>query len=323
MSTSLLPLLLENSAPADPLLLSPTEDMSLENEGRCWNWVKNSAKNAFQFSRRYSIVATQVGILALDTVFLISKAEEDSPEKMGEIALILLSSMGILSLHYTADWIWKSVQDAKFALKMANKEIACLSTFKVVQNTSDGALVLGNFYAAMQGVTGHPDEQTAAYQNMILWGEISLASGLGLVLLSLYATYRTNKQLNEEVDDPKTAANIRFCMDKDTLWHLIQKLQNLKEEEQQELENILEIVKKNIDTQLKVTMGGQLVLVVAGYVLQAIEKAYTPNSLVSAAIGFSVATAYAIRMCAEKAIEYVQRGKLDALADNSNSSTIQ
>ncbi len=285
-----------------PLLPSKKQD------GRCWSRIKD----AFQVSRRYSVVAAQIAVLALDTLFLIAKADKNAPEQMGEIALALLSTIGILSLHYSIDMAWKSLQDTRFALKVENRTIAALSAAKTAQTASDALLMLGNFYAAMQGVSGHPAEQTAAYSRMILWGEISLGAGLGITLLSLFITYRTGKQLKEELTDPAAAASIRFCMDKDTLWHLIEKLKNLKKEDQETLQAALDVVKENIDTQLKVTMSGQIVLVIAGDILQAIEKAYTPNSLVSAVISFSVASAYTVRMCIEKGLEYCQREKLDA-----------
>lgn len=295
-------------------LVSQTD--TKEHEGRLWHWMKN----AFQWSRRYSIVATEVSLLALNVVFLVAKADEDAPEKLGEVTLALLSTIGVLSLHYYIDVVWKSLQDTSFAYRQQSVPITLLAAAKTAQVANNVALTFGNFVAAMQGVTGDVEGQTLSYQRMILWGEVSLGIGLGITLLSLLATWKTKKKIEsgELERDPQAIAFVRFSMDKDTLWHLIDKLKRMDPQEQEELTQVVEVVKKNIDTQIKVTMGGNLVLILAGDVLQAIEKAYTPNSLVSAAINCGVSVAYAAKISIEKGIEYFQRKKLDELNEETD-----
>jgi len=57
----------------DTTPLVPERETS-ESEGRVWRWIKG----AFQWSRRYSIVATEVSLLALNIIFLIAKANNCS-----------------------------------------------------------------------------------------------------------------------------------------------------------------------------------------------------------------------------------------------------
>src|SRR5690606_20838897 len=79
--------------------------------GRCWERLRG----AWQVSRRYSIVATEVSLLALNVVFFACKADDEIPAPVGETTLALLGTVGILSLHYSLDLIWKRIQDARFA----------------------------------------------------------------------------------------------------------------------------------------------------------------------------------------------------------------
>ena len=109
----------------------------------------------------------------------------------------------------------------------------------------------------------------------------------------------------------KFIANLRFCMDKDTLWHLIDKLEKIPDEDEEKLYAALKILKQNIETQYKVTLGGRLALVVIGDVLQVVEKIYTPDSLVSATINLTVSVGYAGKIVVEKGLEYCQRKQMD------------
>lgn len=292
-----------------------SERETSESEGRVWSWIKG----AFQWSRRYSIVATEVSLLALNIIFLIAKADKDAPEELGEVTLALLSTIGVVSLHYYIDVAWKSLQDTAFAFKHKSVPITLLAGTKTAQVANNVALTFGSFIAAMQGVAGDIDGQTLSYDRMILWGEISLGVGLSVTLLSLFTTWMAKKKIERgEIDrDPKAIAFVRFSMDKDTLWHLIEKLKAMEPEEQEELTEVVEVVKNNINTQIKVTMGGHLALIIVGDVLQAVEKAYTPNSLVSAIINCGVSVAYAAKISIEKGIEYLQRKKLDELEDEA------
>jgi len=310
------PIHLLHKSDRSPLVAEEEAPPPVERDGRAWRWIKN----CFQVSRRYSVVATEVTLLALNVIFLVAKADKDAPEELGEITLALLSTVGILSLHYYVDIVWKSSQDTAFAFRQRNVPVTLLAGAKTAQVANNIALTTGNFVAAMQGVAGHPAAQTLSYQRMILWGEVSLGVGLGITLLSLLATWMTKKKIaSGEIDrDPKAVAYVRFAMDKDTLWHLIDKLKKMDPHDQEELGPLINIVKENIDTQIKVTMGGQLALIIAGDVLQAIEKAYTPNSLVSAIINCGVSVAYAAKISIEKGIEYYQRKKIDILEEESD-----
>jgi hypothetical protein len=304
------PLLLLCNRETIPFIKQEDKQESV-HENRCWSF----AKNLFRFSRRYSIVATEVSLLALNVVFLIAKADKDAPKEMTEVTLAMLSTIGVLSLHYSIDVVWKSVQDTCFGYKVKNVPITMLAGVKTLQVANNVALTAGNFYAAIQGLAGDEHGQMRTYKNMILWGEISLGAGLAITLASLFTTWWTKRQIDagETEHSEKSIANIRFCMDKDTLWHLVEILEKLDPEDREAVVSAMKIVQNNVDTQLKVTLGGHLVLIIAGDILQAIEKAYTPNSLVSAIINCGVSTVYAAKISIEKGIEYYQRGKLDQL----------
>lgn len=286
---------------------------SLSNQskclGRCWSYLKSS----WRVSRRYSVVASEVCLLALNTLFLICKADEKIPKKVGETTLTLLSTIGIISLHYSLDVVWKTIQDTHYAVKVSNWPIAFLGTAKVLQQVSNAAMTTASFIAAVQGVRGDVKAQMRDYHDMTVWGEVTIASGVLLTLASLIVSYRTLKKIKENSQDLEESflANVRYCMDKDTLWHLIDKLKTVGGDDCEKLKDAHEIVKMNISTQLKVTLGGRLVLIFFGDVLQVVEKIYTPNSLVSAGINCVVSLAYTTKIVIEKGFEYSQRGSLD------------
>lgn len=297
-------------------LITEESGQTVKQDGRIWKWLKS----AFRVSRRYSVVASEVALLALNTILLVAKADKDAPVMLGEVTLALLSTVGVLSLHYYIDVVWKSSQDMVFAARHKNIPIMLLAGAKTVQVANNVALTAGNFVAAMQGVTGHVAAQSLTYRRMIVWGEVSLATGLGVTLLSLLTTWIAKRKVAQgEIErDPRAVAFVRYAMDKDTLWHLIDKLKRMDPNNVEELGPLIKIIQNNIDTQIKVTTGGQIVLILAGDVLQAIEKAYTPNSLVSAIINCGVSLAYAAKFSIEKCIEHSQRKKIDEMEDESD-----
>lgn len=286
----------------------------------------NYWKTAIRFTRRYSIVVSEVTLLALNILFLIGKEDERLPKEFSATLLTALSTFGVLSLPYSMDTIWKALQDTRFSF-LAKSPLVCIAAgCKTLQSAVNVALTIGNFAAAIEGQMGLTHTQLKLYEEMIPWGEGSLATGLAItiiwLLMSQYAHRSLGRHLEAEEADAiaatlmetahephPSAASIRFCMDKDTLWEMVNQLK----ENPSKAAEILTIAKDNLQTQVRVTFGGRLLLVIGGDILMAIEKAYTPNSLVSAAINCGVSVVYAIKICIEKGLEIAQRRKMTSV----------
>ncbi len=307
----------------------------------------------FQFSRRYSILTAQLTILTLDILFLIGKANEGIPKEFDELILTLLSASGLLASHYTIDLIWKAMQDVKYSYRANNLLTGSLASLTVIQNTTNLGLVIAGCAAAIEGAIGKENAQAALYEGMIPIGEASLVVGLILLFINIYLNHATLKRCdvilsNEEIREifdslrhflkgesaetiqealspsereslQKFSAALRYCMDKDTLWHLLDEMKRMESHEQEKLEKLLRTIQSNIQTQQKVTYGGQLLLVITGYILQGIEKVYTPNSLTSAIINCTVIAGYTVKYGVEKMMEIWQRKNISETIDAADA----
>lgn len=315
------------------------------NSLQAWN-------TGFRFSRRYSILTAQLTILTLDILFLIGKADEKIPKEFDELILTLLSASGLLASHYTVDLIWKAMQDVKYSYRANNLLTGSLASLTALQNTTNLGLVIAGFTAAIEGVTGKDTTQTALYQEMIPIGEASLIVGLILLFINIYLNHVTlkkcevtlsNEEIREIFDSLRSSlkgesvetiqealspsereslqnfsAALRYCMDKDTFWHLLDEIKRMTPYEQEKLEKLLRTIQSNIQTQQKITYGGQLLLVITGYILQGIEKVYTPNSLTSAIINCTVIAGYTVKYGVEKMMEIWQRKNISKTIDDAD-----
>jgi hypothetical protein len=268
----------------------------------------------FQISRRYSIVVTQISLFVLNIFFLIAKLNSGIPDLFSRVTLTLLSTIGILSLHYTIDLLYKSVQDFWFALECKSKKVACFSVARIANQANTIALVGLNFIASVFGLLGNKRMQSGMYHHMIVWGEVSLLAGLFLVIGNIFVVKRTLINLPQEQPwDPSLAPWIHLCMDKDTLWTL---KEALKDSSYNSLSQSKQIILSNLNTQLKITHGSRLALILIGDLLQAIEKIATPNSLTAAVINTTASFAWSFQIGYEKWQEIAQRRRLQACQES-------
>jgi hypothetical protein len=103
------------------------------------------------------------------------------------------------------------------------------------------------------------------------------------------------------------AANIRLCMDKDTLARFIELIKQTSSDNTEVNSNIFDLIKQNLHTQLTSNLGAKLILIVLGSVLLGVERYYTPNSVVSVGINTALSAGWAFQSLKEKYTESKQR----------------
>jgi hypothetical protein len=304
-------------------LVSPGSWDSIASEKAKKRWSLFGASNTA--ARRYSIVATEVGILAGDIIYLLSKLHPDWSPKVGEYTLTALSFVGVVGLHYHLDLLWKTTQDCRFSKRIGNKKIMLLATARSLHLASQASLTIGNFVGAIQGDTHHPSGQAETYKDETVWGIVSIATGIFLTATYLYVTHRTLKRaealnaaekqavllsLASGEGDP-FAADIRFCMDKDTLWDIEEKMPRLVDAS---VDRTMDLVKRDLNSQRVATHGGRLTLALLGDAAMMVEKKYTPTSLESAWINVIAGTAYAAKICIEKGWQWWVRRQVNQIS---------
>lgn len=283
-----------------------------------------------QKCRRFSLMASQAMVFALDVIFLAGKASDKIPEWVTKGALTALSTVGLVALPYNVDLIRKNIQDAIFSFGADHKILLGLASAHALELTSNCGLVLTGLAAAIEGSLKNEDIQKQIYQVMTPWGIATLAIGLGITISYLAVNHFVLKKFREEFNEsadgvvaafvdperqdsepnPYLAAQVRFCMDKDTLAHFLEQLKEMPPGNIEDKRELMRVVIANIETQQKISLGGQLGLTLLGYILMAVEKYYTPNSLVSASINLSVASLYAIKQAVETLREVYQRHRI-------------
>lgn len=268
-----------------------------------------------RFCRRYSSMISQGVLLGLDITFFISKLAYNSV--VSKESLVALSALGFVGLPYNLDLIRKTTVDAHFGYKAHNKTVVVLASLKVVELVNNLALLGCNFAAAIEGLENEDAAQSNLYRSVTAWGESIIALGMGLNLAYMYVNYKTTKVL--EVKDPAQileafqapneeiyhAAALRFCMDKDTLGVLLEKI-HLSDEH----ENRMKIVRANLKTEQKVHLAAKFVFSVLGDVMMGVAKYFTPNSIVSAAMNLTAGILYTVISVVRYQREYFQRKKL-------------
>jgi len=279
----------------------------------CLNW-------SLEKTRRFSRLAGQGLILALDTIFLAGKITQKVPEVVTKATLVALSGVGFVSLPYTLDLVRKTIHDALFGYRADNRLVMLLATAKVIELVSNLGLLALGAVASVEGLKGNNQTQTNIYDVMIPWGEATIGLSISMMLAYMLMNYKALKELTEERtaelisgfqdENGNLASLVRFSMDKDTLEHFLNKLAEIPEEEHQEL---VKVLIENIEVQQRINTGGQLVLVVGGYILMGVEKYYTPNSIESAGINVGVAGAYALKVLVETLQEVWQRHRISGL----------
>ncbi len=105
----------------------------------------------------------------------------------------------------------------------------------------------------------------------------------------------------------KLASEIRHCMDKDTLADLIDHF------DEELSRDFGAQVKKNIETQQNTALRGGAAIALLGYLLMAIEKYYTPNSVQAAVINEAMALLYTTNETIRLGLEVCQRDAIETI----------
>lgn len=306
---------------------------SIVRSSLCWLGIK---------CRRFTPLIQQAGILGLDAVFFAGKVSSKVSNTVTQSALTALNFMGFVSLPYVGHLILKTARDIRLGYKTENHTVVWMASLKLIELVNNLALLTFSFTAATKGMLGDEDTQNKMYVWMQPWGY----AGISLSFLNyLTYLYRDTKTLNsirairllaedeqssycvqiintiaeikiENSQQAYLAAQIRFCMDKDTLGHLLTKVKLLKGENSRTKKEWVGVIQQNIETQLKVNLGPGLGLFIFGEGLLVVEKYYTPNSLVSASINLGAASAYTIKILIENLREVSQRHSINALEEH-------
>lgn len=302
---------------------------SLEESSRSTS-ITNCFHKAVLWTRRYSDLWLQGGLLALDVAFLAEKLDSDTPEELVQATLATLSLIGILGIPFAVDYLRKLAKDTCFAKKNDSYALMVLSACKTTQLSATVLLTMGNFMAAVAGLVGQPTVQMELYSLMRWPGTVGIMAGTVLTLISIPIDRKTMKQLEGGIaselmegvrqqligmgdaeasrEQKQLASQIRFSMDKDTLAKLLQTLEEVPSEELQEK---YQVIADNLKTQLYVNLGGKIFLILLGDALMVVERIATPNSLTSACINTGVAGLYTARLALEKLLECRQRDRID------------
>lgn len=289
-------------------------------------------KWAAQKCRRFSRLAAQTTLLTLDGLFFAGKVSDRVPPLVTRTTLVALNGVWLISFPYSGDLFCKVIGDGCQAQRAKTYAITLLAYLKALEIFSGMGLVLLNLSAAVLGLFDQEALQSTLYNGMIPVGEATLLLTMSLTLAYMVLNYLTLKKLNKakEGENPleiatealdfsengPLAAQIRACMDKDTFYQLREQVALCASISQRG--EILEVVRKNIETQQNINLSGQLALLLLGDLLMAVEKYYTPNSLVSATINLSVSSAYTVKILWETLREVTQRGELSYISASSS-----
>jgi hypothetical protein len=275
------------------------------------------AQVRLKFIRRYSSLINQVTIFALDCFFFVGKLQPDLAPTLSQGALVALSATGFISLPYNIDLIRKSAVDCHFGYRAQNYAASTLGGLRVLEVSSNLALLMINFGASVAGATGNGAIQTQIYQSVTAWGIAAIVLGTMLNLSFLFVVKKTQKILEET--DPESlfqaftpegecryqAAMVRLSMDKDTLGVLMSKAKDACDHQ-----SLQKLVHANLKTEFKSHWIAKLTLGLVGDALMAVEKYYTPNSLVTASINLGTGTVFTGITLIRYTNEYKQRQRI-------------
>lgn len=306
----------------------------------CWDGAGGAARWLADKGRKFSPLVMQGGIIALDGLFLLGKVTTALPARVTQGALVALSSVGVLSVPYNADFLWKLCRDTLCGLRSKNYLVALMASAKALETFGNMTLVGGGLVASGEGLCGRQEQEGDLYEAMVPVGEGLLALTVLLEVCYFVATrhalgslregrYHSAEQLLRAMDDggaaddAQRAALLRACMDKDTLRQLLRDRQDIVDNATQpaaQAEALLAIVADNLDTELKYKQGGSLLLLGAGYGAMALEKYFTPNSVEAAAINLGMALANGGVLLRETLKEVRQRQAISQLALNADEA---
>lgn len=272
---------------------------------------------------RAGLVLQQGAILALDTIFLAGKIFPTSiPAYITQSALFGLSCCSIIGFPYQVTLISKTCTDFLHSKLTHEKTVVVATAIKALYVAVGIVLNGGNLLAATTGLFGDADLQSTLYNVMIPVGEGMIVVGITLTLSYLYFFYKVLKREEdietalsflqveslEEEDLPEEiiqlASQVRHCMDKDTLADMITHFTSEQGSE------FAEQAINNIKTQRNIALGGGILLSMLGYLLMAVEKYYTPNSVQAAVINEVMALFYTFDYTLRLGCEVCQRNTI-------------
>lgn len=267
---------------------------------QAYSWVKQKAV-------RYSIVVESVKLLAINTLLLTSLAIPSIPTIASRSIIGLLAYTGVESLPYWVDLFLKLKSDCEFAYKNDMKWLAFITGVKALVTLSNIGLTIGGFVAAIAGITGSLDLQKKMYKYMFPWATITLAASFVLLFAYVYLTREALKEL-KGCDELKFTPLLRAALDKDTAREAEEMINAMTAEERVKLKKTLE---ENLETQLKFAQGADLVLQIIGYGIMAVQKFYTPTSLVTAITNEIYSAGWTFKLFIATTLEVLQRKKMN------------
>lgn len=280
--------------------------------------------------RRFSQCLGQAFLYATNVAFFAGHVSNKVPKSVTKTSLLILSGIGFVPLPFTTHLLIKTGKDSLFAIKNKNLLVLFLSALRIMETVSNLALMSTSFAASILGMQGKEKQQADLYQNMIVWGETTIGVSIFLTVADMGVDFLVLRMLKKDPPQPGIhytvdalggcvveaptgyiASMIRFSMDKDTLDKLLNTIKTeLNEEKRIELFNT---VRSNIQLQQNVDLGGNLFITILNYVLMAIERKYTPNSLVSASLTLGTSTVASLRIAVETIREVKQRNRMEKI----------
>lgn len=339
-----------------PISLKPARSVEITAfiEQKDWKGRSYTLLNGvWTFTKRYSDTVLKIAICVSDVSFLIGQLSGKPTARMTKNSLIALNVLGILSWIYNVDWIKKDCQDAKFGYRMNSPMATILASINVAQSVRDFFLTVIGTIASVESITGHEDVQLKIYKEMRFVGFGAIIMGIMVYAGYFFATYLTSQKCQKKTEEEiqqifralrgidkendlfkglylweprlpwnptmeKLAAEIRLCMDKDTLDKFLELLKQLSPEKKEVSISLFQIMQDNLNTQLKTTLGAKLILMILGSIVLGVERYYTPNSVVSAGINTVLSSAWAFQSIKEKYNESEQRVKAEKEVNNKS-----
>lgn len=289
-------------------------------------------EETWTFLRRYSDAMRYTANFAFDVLFLASKVSPQVSERVGQASLIGLNALSLLSLTNSVDLTLKYCRDWRCSQKTKQHRIGALALGNVAQNLADFSMMGIGIAAAVQGYLGNETRQTELYQNSKYVSMATVLTAFAISCLTFWQVKQTNKMLQELTHEetqlrlaqhmttpgenvPQVSA-IRFCMEKDTLKKLLEKLPKISPENLTSWQKVFAVMRKNVLTQRMVTYNSRVTLDTIGLILLLAQKYYTPNSIqtpILNLISLGMSAGWCFQTLREKKQEMDQRDEIDSI----------
>lgn len=263
------------------------------NSSTCSSF-KGYLKKGKDQCRKYALLTQQAGIFGLNCVFLAGKSLPQFPAKLTKATLVALDVVGLWATPTYYDQAKKSALDLVSSIRTQKWGLSIISAGRVIETFSNLGLSFGSFAAAVGGYAGDEEGQQILYNNMIVWGEVSLILTYSLDLAYIYINRQALKEIssipieehltvlrsmNDRQKPNALSCHLRCCMDKDTLRKLLKAVKRIDDENPLLTKQLMDIVSRNIVTESRYDDCGQFVLNTMGLGTLAVYKYLTPNNL--------------------------------------------